>query len=107
MDVAEAFSVSYELKDFQAQELEESRIGDKGRIVLNNVIPFRSVQCATRPLSIKGLSKDEKEALEQFLQVLRKCCETKRSALRLSVLAYFNSLPGGIWAKKESEGHGG
>jgi len=71
--------------------------------MLDNLVPFRSAQGATRPLSIKGLSKDEKEALEQFLQVLRKGTPEKRAALRLNVSAHFNTLPGGIWAEQGKE----
>lgn len=70
---------------------------------MDNVIPFRSVQGATRPLSIKGLSKDEKEALDQFLQVLRKGKPEKREALMVTVETHFNTLPGGIWCKPVKE----
>lgn len=68
-----------------------------------NVIPFISIQCSQKPLTIKGLSRDEKEALEQFLQVLRKGTPEKRAALRLNVSAHFNTLPGGIWAEQGKE----
>ena len=67
--------------------------------MLDNVIPLRLVQGVARPLAIRGLSKDEKEALEQFLQVLRKGTQEKRAALKLNVSAHYNTLPGGIWAE--------